>query len=427
MKKTFYLFPFLAIAFFLPALTGPLLLDDTIHLGPIQDWLFAKTGTTELILENSSGPFGRPVSIASFMLNALTTGEAVWPMKACNLFLHLITGLCLSGLFYRLFKRDQNLTLYAGTASIAAASLWLILPQHIATVFYVIQRMTILATLFAVIACWLYVIVRERLERNDENYFLPLLGFSIFSILSVLSKETGLFIPLYCFLIELICFQPAINKSRPRLIVWSFRLGVIYPCVLVFAFLALNPDFVLAPYTDRPFSMPERAMTQILVLADYFASTFLPMVRSAGVFNDDFPIVHSMSIKEWLFLLSGAGLIAVAIRLRKNYSSFSVGIGVFFIGHLLESSIFSLEIYFSHRNYMPSMGLVMALFGLTSGLLHRHPEHSAPFKRMLPLAFASIFLAYGLISYGRAMLWSDNGSLMVHAANLSSRVFSHAL
>lgn len=414
-KKAIFLLPFLAVLFFLPALTGPLLLDDSIHLDPILNWLNSRADTFDLIFGNKSGPFGRPVSILSFVLNVLTTGTSVWPMKATNLFLHLMTGLCLSKLFYCLFKRDTNLLEHAKVASLAAASLWLILPQHISTVFYVIQRMTILATLFSVLACWLYVLGRERLENNEKYGMAFFIAAAAMGILSILSKETGLFIPLYCLLIELIYFQPSTGKSRPKIITCGFRLGVIYPGVLVIAYLALNPDFILAPYTDRPFSMPERAMTQISVLADYFASTFLPMARSAGIFNDDFPIAHSMSIKEWLLLLVGIGLIASAIRLRKNYPSFSAGIGIFFIGHLLESSLFSLEIYFSHRNYMPSMGLVLAVFGLLSGLIHRHPKIAASSRRMLPLTFASVFLAYALTSYGRAEIWSDNATLMVHA------------
>ncbi len=414
-KKAIFLLPFLAVLFFLPALTGPLLLDDSIHLDPILNWLNTRADTFDLIFGNKSGPFGRPVSILSFVLNVLTTGTSVWPMKATNLLLHLVTGLCLSKLFYRLFKRDTNLLEHAKVASLAAASLWLILPQHISTVFYVIQRMTILATLFSVLACWLYVVARERIERNKKKWLLLLVGVVFFAALSVLSKESGLFIPLYCLLIELVYFQPSPDKPRPKIIAWAFRLSVIYPCVLVAAYLAFNPGFVLAPFIDRSFTMPERAMTQISVVADYFASTFIPMVRSAGVFNDDFPIAQNLGLQEILIMLAAIGLIAAAIRYRKNYPSFSLGVSLFFAGHLLESSIFSLEIYFAHRNYLPSIGLVLAAFGLIAGLLQRYPEAAASFKRIIPVAFAGFFLAYALASFSRAVLWSDNNALMVHA------------
>lgn len=414
-KKIIYFFPLVAVLVLLPAITGPLLLDDNLHLGPIIEWLSNRSDTSTLIFGNTSGPFGRPISIASFALNALTTGSPIWPMKLTNLFLHLITGLCLAKLFYRLFKRDANLVGQAKLASIAVASLWLILPQHISTVFYLIQRMTILSTLFAVLACWLYVVARERIENNQENGVPLIFGVAALAALSVLSKESGLLIPLYCLLIELVYFQPSTSGPRSKIIAWGFRLGVIYPSVLVAAYLVFNPGFILNGYIDRSFTMPERAMTQISVLADYFASTFIPMMRSAGVFNDDFPIAHTIGLQESLLLMAGFGLITAAIRLRKNYPSFSAGIGLFFLGHLLESSIFSLEIYFAHRNYLPSIGLVLAAWGLFAGLIHRHPKTAEPFKRILPLAFFGLFSAYGIASFNRAMLWSDDGTLMTHA------------
>ena len=415
LKKIVSLLPFVAALVLLPAITGPLLLDDGIHLGPIINWLSNQADSFDLIFGNRSGPFGRPISIISFVLNALTSGPQIWPMKLTNLVLHLITGLCLAKLFYRLFTRDTNLSFNMKYTSIAAASLWLILPQHISTVFYLIQRMTILATLFTLLACWAYVAARERIETHQKNGYPLLAGASILSVFSVLSKESGLLIPLYFLLIELVYFRPGIEIARPKIIAWGFRLGVIYPCVLGAAYLAFNPGFVLAPFIDRPFSMPERAMTQISVVADYFTSTFIPMVRSAGVYNDDFPIARSIGLQEILILLAALGLIIAAIRCYKNYPSFSFGIGLFFTGHLLESSIFSLEIYFAHRNYLPSIGLVMAAFGIIAGILNRYPDATISIKRILPIAFVGLFLTYAIASFNRVQLWSNHQSLMTHA------------
>ena len=414
-KKIFFSLYIIAALCLLPGIYGPLLLDDAMHLDPIKNWLSTHDDTFRLIFGNQSGPFGRPVSILSFVINGLTTGIVVWPMKLTNLILHFATSLFLCKLLEYLFKRDLGLAAHAKVASFTAACLWLVLPQHISTVFYVIQRMTILATLFSVIACWLYVLARERIERDEKNNRFVWIGAVFFTLMSVLSKETGLLVPLYFLLIELVYFRPLPTKPRPAILTWGFRLGVVFPCLLVAAFLAFNPGFVLEPYVNRDFSMAERAMTQLSVLADYFASTFIPMTRSAGVFNDDFPIAHFISLHEVMLLLVGAGLIAAAISMRKSYPSFSAGIGLFFIGHLLESSIFSLEIYFSHRNYMPSIGLVVAAYGLGGGLLNKYPAALGSLKRVLPFAYAALFFTYALASFSRASIWSDNTSLMTHA------------
>lgn len=414
-KMLKFILPFLVLCSLWPALQGPLLLDDNIHLGPLIEWLSTRSDTFELIFNNQSGPFGRPVSILSFIANALTTGALIWPMKLTNLILHIITGLCFSSLLYRLFMRDGNFNKNAKIASITAAGVWLILPQHISTVFYLIQRMTLLATLFSVLACWLYVVAREQIDVGGKHRFPMLTGVAVLTGLSILSKESGLLIPLYCLVIELVYFPPSADKPRPQAIAWGFRLGVIYPCLIVAAYLTFNPDFVLAPYTDRAFTMQERLLTQVSVIADYFASTFVPMTASAGIFNDDFQITRVFSHHEAFIILAGACLIFAALLLHKKYPGFSAGIGLFFIGHLLESSIFSLEIYFAHRNYFPSMGLVLALWGLVAGAIHRHPDFADAFKKALPLAISGLFLTYAVISFGRAVLWSDNVSLLTHA------------
>ncbi len=415
IKKFLLLLPFVLLIVLAPAIHGPLLLDDTLHIDPILQWLATRADTYNLIFGNNSGPIGRPVSILSFVLNAITSGTLIWPMKLTNLILHFITALCLYKLFLLLFNRDNNLRQNAQIASLTAAVLWLLLPQHVSTIFYVIQRMTILASLFAVIACWLFVLARKQIEKNDDNGFLLLAASVAVAFVSVLSKESGLLIPLYFLLIELVYFHPNATNPRPQIIAWGFRLGVIYPCVIIAAYLAINPGFVMDGYIDRPFSMPERAMTQISVVADYFASTFIPMVRSAGIYNDDFPIAQSLGSREILLVLFGAALISLAIALRKKYPSFTAGIGLFFIGHLLESSIFSLEIYFAHRNYLPSMGLVLALFGLVAGILNSYPESAASFKKILPFGLAALFLTYAAIDYSRATLWSNNNALLTHA------------
>lgn len=414
-RKYAFLLPYLAILFFLPALTGPLLLDDNVHLGPVFNWLSNQSDTAHLIFGNKSGPFGRPVSLLSFVLNALTTGGQIWPMKLTNLLLHLATGLCLAKLLHRLFLRDVNFGECAKIASIVAAGLWLVLPQHIATVFYVIQRMSILASLFAIIACWLYVLARERIEDGQPHYPLYLLGVIFFTILSVLSKESGLLIPLFCLLIECIYFRSTSKSPRPQLIAWTYRLSVFLPSILVTAYLTFTPSFVLHGYNDRTFTLPERVMTQILVMADYVASTFLPLARSAGVYNDDFPIADTWTTKESLLLSAGIFLIAAAIRLRKSLPGFSFGIGLFFTGHLLESTIFPLEIYFAHRNYFPSIGLVIACSALVAKLVHVNTRKSVFLSRILPIAFCGLFLSYGVATYSRAKLWSDHSALLTHA------------
>ena len=104
-----------------PALSGPFLLDDFVHLEIVNAWL---SGHKEIssVLNNHSGPFGRPISMISFMLNAMTTGMAAWPMKLTNLILHLVTGLFLYGLLKSLFELDKRLGKYATPLAVGLVS-----------------------------------------------------------------------------------------------------------------------------------------------------------------------------------------------------------------------------------------------------------------------------------------------------------------
>ena len=47
----------------------------------------------DLVLGNASGPLGRPVSMASFVLEGLYSGGSIVVSKQVNIALHLLNGL----------------------------------------------------------------------------------------------------------------------------------------------------------------------------------------------------------------------------------------------------------------------------------------------------------------------------------------------
>ncbi|MCY0536413.1 hypothetical protein, partial [Klebsiella pneumoniae] len=64
--------------------------------------------------------------------------------------------------------------------------------------------------------------------------------------------------------------------------------------------------------------------------------------------------------------LTGASLAA-----RKRAPSIPAGWFFFLVAHLVESSFLPLEMYYEHRNYLPSFGLLLAATGLLEILLRR--------------------------------------------------------
>ena len=72
----------LTLAVYLPGLSGPLLLDDLPHLDPlIRDSGDAPEELFGNYILSTSGPFGRPVAMATFIADAVTHGSDIWWWK----------------------------------------------------------------------------------------------------------------------------------------------------------------------------------------------------------------------------------------------------------------------------------------------------------------------------------------------------------
>ena len=62
-----------------------------------------------------------------------------------------------------------------------------------------------------------------------------------------------------------------------------------------------------------------------------------------------------------LAITSWTIMIAVSIGIRKKHPILLFSVTWFLFGHLLESSLFPLELYFEHRNYIPSFGVIFGI------------------------------------------------------------------
>jgi hypothetical protein len=94
------------------------------------------------------------------------------------------------------------------------------------------------------------------------------------------------------------------------------------------------------------------------------------------------------------------GLIILAIYARKRLPLFSLGILWFFCGHVLESTVYPLELMFLHRNYLPSLGILLAVVEL--GMC-------VPKSKKAVVGTAIIFiLAFSYCTRSLAYQWSDD-------------------
>lgn len=226
---------------YLPGVSGGFLFDDYPNLqhlgdlGGVVDWETFRS----YVLSGFSGPTGRPLSLASFLLDDNTwPSEAAW-FKKTNLLIHILCGLQLCWATLLLLRNLKDvIETQAQYIAILACALWLLHPYMVSTTLYVVQRMAQLATLFCLAGIVLYLYGRLQLSiRPRRAYTLMSLGLVAGTLLATLSKENGALLPLLVLVIEF-CLP---KEGRPA---WQWRALFLWlPSLAVAVLLARYIDF----------------------------------------------------------------------------------------------------------------------------------------------------------------------------------------
>ncbi|MFV0278633.1 MAG: hypothetical protein ACK5HY_15825, partial [Parahaliea sp.] len=355
-----------------PGQYGPALLDDKSSLN-VLGLLADPALASDVVFGDTSGPTGRPVSMASFVLERLIHDGGISGSKRVNIFLHALNGLLVYG-FLRLLLARLELV---GGALIAAAfaGLWLLAPIQVSTVLYAVQRMAMLAATWVLCSGIAYLYWRRAL---DAGRLAPgrLLLVALFVLLAVFTKEIALVVVPLLVLMEALWLQyeGRDGKVMPwlrRINLWLVWGGAAVAVLL----LVLGWDWLAGRYGPRDFSLEERVLTQGRVLWDYLGQIVWPELDRLGLYHDDVEVSRSLfepraTLLAWL-AWSGV-LVALVIALRWPWGRRLVFGPLFYlVGHSLESSVWPLEIYFEHRNYLPGVGLAIAGASMLGMLVQR--------------------------------------------------------
>lgn len=407
-----------------PGLTGPFLFDDTFNLAPLKPWLAGDIGWYEVVFGNVSGVLGRPIPMVTFLLSAWAGNGLALQFKIGNLAIHLGCGVLCFFLLRQLMARDVRLSSYATVPAAAATAYWLMHPMHVSTVLYVVQRMAQLSTLFALGSLLAYLAGRRQLERGHRGLALTwlFLVFPAFFALGLLSKENAAVISSLCLVIEFAYFSR--DASARKMLAGFYTIMLILPAVAAATILALRPNVLLAGYEIRDFDMLERLLSQSRALTTYLGMLLFPRSAELGLYTDGFAVSTGL-LSPISTLLSILTLIAVSgtvIVLRRESPSLFAGWFFFLVAHAVESSILPLELYYEHRNYLPAIGLMLALAGLLS-LLPNKLWSDRKFHCATGLALLAGATALGSMTYQQALVWSDKKAIIEHAvANQPSSV-----
>lgn len=373
----------LIAALYQPGMGGGFFFDDDVNIVLVESLQVDELTIPALQAAGKSGvagPAGRPIAQLSFALNYYFSGFDPFAFKATNLAIHLIAG----GLVFLIARQLLLTPLIAGLA----AMLWLLHPIQVTSVLYVVQRMTSLSALFLLAGFLLHMVGRERDGRTGA--LLLLIGWGLFWPLSFLSKESGVLFPLFVLAWELIIRRNTCDRLDRFARVLAAAAGIGGAAVLLYALLPVG-QWLWAGYQMRGFSLLERLLTEGRVLWFYLGQIVFPRFEAFGLYHDDIALSTDFltpwtTLPAWLGLF---GMVWLAWWARRRAPLVSFGIVWFLVGHSLESTVLPLEIAHEHRNYLPSIGIVLVGAWTVMRLLEK-----SGWQRTLGIALAVVMTGY---------------------------------
>lgn len=379
-------------------------LQDLGNYGDINTWDKAKN----FISNGFSGPTGRPISLASFLLNDNTWPSIASSFKYTNTLIHLLNGLFLYWAIILILQSYKYKVEKIFWIAFIASSIWMLHPYFVSTTLYVVQRMAQLATLFSLIGIVGYFKARQLLMNKPlQAYFYMTISIGICTVLATYSKENGALLPLLILVLEF-C-----NPNKENKPIWQWRALCLWlPSILVLYIIFRELNFSENLWPNRNFNQVERLYSESRIVVEYLYHLIIPQIEGRGLYQDGYLISKSLmqpitTLYSILFLIV---LLFLAFILKNRFPLFSVAILFFFAAHMMESTVLGLELYFEHRNYLSALFLFLPI---ASGLYLLREK----IEPKLVIFIISIILSLlAFFSFERVKLWGDSEKLQLYWA-----------
>ncbi len=362
--------------------------------------------------------FYRPVPNFSFALNWFVGRDNPFGYHLVNIVIHVLTAFFLYLTILQLFRTPALCRRYsiddAVFVSLISAMLWAVNPIQTQTVTYIVQRMAQMAALFYVSGMFFYLKARLSSSGCGRWYFLPA---ALMFCCAVFSKENAVMFPVVLFFLELLFLRRRTNGAGHRfhLVLCCLALGAGLIGVVMFA----KGDilFFLKGYSDRPFSLLERTLTEPRIVLFYLSQIFYPLPSRLSISHD---VLLSRSLfSPWTtfpaIMLTGL-LVVMAVSVRRRYPLLAFAILFYFVNHSVESTIIPLELIFEHRNYLPSLFLFVPVTAVFLYLLKRYASRNRLVFWAVGICLLSVIIFWGRFSYERNSAWGSIETLWYDAS-----------
>lgn len=390
------------------SLKGDIFLDDV---------LIKQKVTTDKI-SNYLRPGPRHFGMLTFFIN----GEFnVVNYRIVNIIIHIFNAFLVYAITYITLQspllRDR-LSEHAYTAAIASGLIFALHPININAVAYISQRVAALAAFFTLMALIFYIFA-HKIESKYKSCLLY--GLCLVSILlGVFSKENAIIAIPLIILYDFFFITETSWHSRSK------KMGVIVLALavtIVFASFYLNITAIFSQLVsdflhshkiantqswhgvDISITAYQHILTQFRVICRYLSIFVVPLPSFLAFDRWGYPVSNGLfePLSTLLSIVAVLSLLLIAVLKARRLPFLSFGILWYFIAISLESFVaVGLDLYFEHRNYLPSTGLIM---GLTIQAFEAMNSRGSD-KRML-IVIACVVLILGLFTYQRNYVWKD--------------------
>ncbi|OZB84100.1 MAG: hypothetical protein B7X28_01145 [Halothiobacillus sp. 13-55-253] len=295
------------------------------------------------------------------------------------------------------------------TLALLIAAAWLLAPMQLTAVLYVIQRMESLASFFILAGLLLYWQGRMRLLAGQAGGWWRIwAGLIGGTLLATFAKESGVMLPVYAFLLEWLLLRGRTAAGFEPKFVGVFLLVLVLPGIAGLLYTlpsALNGS----AYATRPFDLAERLWTEGRVMVDYLHWLIAPTPNALSLYHDDIALSTGW-FSPWTTAASWALialLIGAALWLKNRAPLIALGVLWFFAGHLLVSTYIPLELVYEHRNYLPSIGVFIALFGLMFAWQPPDAERARVMRTLMMAGALALIALYAGFTALRAQAWGN--------------------
>ena len=371
----------------------------------------------------------RPVTNLTFALNWYAHGSNVVGYHLVNLGIHFLNAWVLYLILIGLSRSPvipANDHCQRRIIALIAALLWALNPIQTQAVTYVVQRYTSLTTLFFLGA--LYGYIRGRLSGRTRD-LVAWWGLAVGCyLLAMGAKENAAIWPAAALLVEFVFFRDKHGRLSPyfkKILIAAAILSVVFVGGLLAAFNIDIVNSIMHGFAERPFSLTERLMTQPRVLLFHLSQIFYPIPQRLSLEHDF--TVSSDLLHPWTTLpaimIVGLLIIGALLMVRKRpFAAFAILF--FFLNHVVESSVFPLEMVFEHRNYLPSLFL---FWPLAVGIFRWQAKlgaHGRVAAQALPLLAGGVVIVFTAGTFTRNLDWQTERRLWLdtyHKAPMSAR------